>query len=200
MAVATARKPAVPTAERILDVAERLVQTRGFKGFSYADVAEHLGITKASLHYHFPGKAELGEALIVRYSTRFAGALERIDAKVPSAGAKLDAYVELYAKVLRARRMCLCGILAAEFETLPGPMRDAVVRFFDDNQAWLATVLTRGQADGMLSFRGTAEDAAQSLISGLEGAMLLARPYADPRRFESAARRLLAGVVADPER
>jgi TetR/AcrR family transcriptional regulator, transcriptional repressor for nem operon len=194
MAVATART-AAPTPERILDAAEKLVQTRGFKGFSYADVAAHLGITKASLHYHFPGKAELGEALIARYSTRFAEALARIDADLPDAPAKLEAYVELYAKVLRAKRMCLCGILAAEFETLPGPMRKAVVRFFDDNQAWLAGVLTRGQGEGSLSFRGTAIDAAQSLISGLEGAMLLARPYGDPSRFESAASRLLVSLV-----
>ena len=42
-------------------VAERLVQVRGFNGFSYADVADELDITKAALHYHFPGKAELGE-------------------------------------------------------------------------------------------------------------------------------------------
>ena len=67
------------TATRILDVAERLVQTRGFNGFSYADIAAELGITKASLHYHFAGKAELGEALIVRYGERFADALAAID-------------------------------------------------------------------------------------------------------------------------
>jgi TetR/AcrR family transcriptional repressor of nem operon len=194
MTVATARR-AAPTPERILDVAEKLVQTRGFKGFSYADVAAHLGITKASLHYHFPGKAQLGEALIVRYSTRFADALERIDQDLPDARAKLEAYVELYARVLRAKRMCLCGILAAEFATLPGPMRTAVVDFFDSNQAWLTRVLARGLAEGALSFRGSEVDAAQGLISGLEGAMLLARPYGDPRRFESAASRLLASLM-----
>jgi TetR/AcrR family transcriptional repressor of nem operon len=137
----------------------------------------------------------LALALIVRYSIRFAEALARVDADLPDAPAKLEAYVELYAKVLRAKRMCLCGILAAEFETLPGPMCKAVVRFFDDNQAWLAGVLTRGQGEGSLSFRGTAVDAAQSLISGLEGAMLLARPYGDPSRFESAASRLLVNLV-----
>ena len=54
------------TAERILDVAEELLRTRGFNAFSYADVAAELGITKASLHYHFPGKGELGNALVNR--------------------------------------------------------------------------------------------------------------------------------------
>ena len=65
---ATTPKTETGTRARILDAAEQLVQTRGFNGFSYADVATELGVTKASLHYHFPGKAELGEALIARYA------------------------------------------------------------------------------------------------------------------------------------
>src|SRR3989440_4221387 len=83
------------TASRILDVAERLVQIRGYNGFSYADVASELGISKASLHYHFPGKAELGEALIGRYASRFADALEEIDRRGGEAPAKLDAYARI---------------------------------------------------------------------------------------------------------
>jgi TetR/AcrR family transcriptional repressor of nem operon len=56
----------VPTRVRILDAAERMLQVRGYNGFSYGDVAEELGITRAALHYHFKGKAELGQALIER--------------------------------------------------------------------------------------------------------------------------------------
>src|SRR5205814_3140299 len=93
------------TAARILDVAERLVQNRGFNGFSYADVASELGITKASLHYHFAGKAELGQALIERYAGRFAEALHEIDGRGGDARTKLDAYAALYADVLREKRM-----------------------------------------------------------------------------------------------
>jgi len=55
------------TADRILDVAQRLVQQRGFNGFSYADVAAELGVTKAALHYHFGGRPELLQAIIDRY-------------------------------------------------------------------------------------------------------------------------------------
>jgi TetR/AcrR family transcriptional repressor of nem operon len=195
MAATRSRRQA-DTAQRILDVSERLVQSRGFNGISYADVAAELGIAKASLHYHFPGKAELGEALIVRYAARFADALEKIDSRVPEAPGKLDAYASLYADVLRGKRMCLCGILAAEYETLPPPMREAVLRFFDDNEVWLTAVLTQGQADETLSFDGPSSDAAQTILSGLEGAMLVARPYGDLQRFQSAAARLLANLTS----
>ena len=93
----------VDTATQILDVAERLVQVRGFNGFSYADVAAELKITKAALHYHFAGKAELGEALVARYAARFADALAAVEARTAEAPARLDAYADLYLDVLRER-------------------------------------------------------------------------------------------------
>jgi TetR/AcrR family transcriptional repressor of nem operon len=184
------------TKTRILDSAERLVQSRGFNGFSYADVATELGITKASLHHHFASKAELGRALIERYADRFGAALEQIDAVDADAPAKLDAYARIYADVLRKKRMCLCGMLAAEYDTLPGPMRDAVVAFFDDNEAWLTRVFEQGEAEGSLHLDGSAHEAARALVGGLEGAMLVARPYGDVTRFEASATRLLASLTA----
>jgi TetR/AcrR family transcriptional repressor of nem operon len=184
------------TPDRILDVAETLVQTRGFNGFSYAHIAAALGITKASLHYHFRGKAELGEALVARYSVRFAEALDDIDRSQPDAREKLTSYAELYSGVLRAERMCLCGMLAAEYETLPAPMGAAIVRFFDANSAWLTGVLIAGLEEGTLAFDGDPADGAQTILAGLEGAMLVARPYHDPARFDAAASQLLASFVS----
>jgi TetR/AcrR family transcriptional repressor of nem operon len=184
------------TRTEILDAAERLVQMRGFNAFSYADIASELDLTKAGLHYHFAGKAELGRALIERYTERFGRALAAIDAAGGDAPAKLAAYAEIYASVLRDRRMCLCGMLAADYDTLTDPMRAAVVEFFDRNEAWLADVLQQGEREGSLQLKGPVDEAAQALVSGLEGAMLIARPYGDVSRFESAARRLLATLAA----
>ena len=195
--MATSRAQQGPrTSERILDIAERLVQTRGFNNFSYADVAAELGITTASLHYHFRGKAELGQALITRYAERFAEALSEIDRDQANAYAKLDAYASLYASVLHGKRMCMCGILAAEYQTLPGPMRAAVIRFFDDNQRWLTDVLEQGLADNSLRFIGSADEIAQSILSTLQGAMLVSRPYGDMDRFRTTARHLLATLTS----
>ena len=186
------------TATRILDSAESLVQVRGFNGFSNADVAGELSLTTASVHYHFAGKAELGRALIVRYADRFSHALAEIDAGGGDARARLLAYAGLYADVLRDQRMCLCGMLAAEYQTLPEPMRDAVIEFFDENEAWVGAVLEDGRVDGSLAIEGAPRDAARLIVSALEGAMLVARPYGDVERFELAAERLLAGFSEAP--
>jgi TetR/AcrR family transcriptional repressor of nem operon len=172
-------------------VAERLVQVRGFNAFSYADVSKELGVTTATLHYHFSGKAELGEALIVRYAARFKDALEYIDRSTSDAYAKLEAYADLYRGVLRDDRMCLCGMLAAELDSLSTGMRDAVLLFFKENESWLTDVLQDGRATGSLEFSGTALGEGRSILSCLEGAMLVARSFGDIDRFEQVADHLL---------
>jgi TetR/AcrR family transcriptional repressor of nem operon len=183
------------TTTRILDVAEHLLQVRGYNGFSYGDISAELGITRAALHYHFPGKAELGQALIERYATRFSGALAELDATAPDAAARLRGYVALYTDVLSADRMCLCGMLAAEHRTLPEPLQQAVCDFFSDNTAWLRKVLEQGCADGSLHCPGTAEATATMVLSALEGAMLISRLNGSVDRFTATADQLLAGLV-----
>ena len=179
------------TRSRILDVAEQLVQTRGFNGFSYADISAELGITKASLHYHFATKAELGRTLVARYTEAFGAALERIATTCAEAPSQLRAYVELYSGVLREERLCLCGMVAAEYATLPAAMQDALRVFFELNERWLTRLLEAGQRAGTLTPRTSPAEAARMLVGALEGAMLVARAYGDPGRFSAAAELLL---------
>ena len=188
------RAPKADTAQRILDTSERLLQTRGYNAFSYADIANALHVTKASLHYHFPTKAELGRRLIQRYGVSFLHALAAIEQTSGHAGEQLRRYVDIYLGVLRNDRMCLCGMLAAEYVTLPKPMKTELKHFFDENERWLVAVLEKGQATNKLRFTGPAREVAQLLMGALEGAMMLARSYNDVGRFESAAERLLAGL------
>jgi TetR/AcrR family transcriptional repressor of nem operon len=186
--------PPPSTASRVLDVAERLMQTRGFNGFSYADIAGELGISKATLHHHFATKAELGLALIERYSDNFRAALTSIETSNSAAPQRLERYVQLYREVLRGNRLCLCGMLAAEYSTLPEPMQASVRRFFDANETWIAGVMEQGRRAGAFQLRGTATDVARMLMGALEGALLVARPFNDVERFSSVARVALAGL------
>jgi TetR/AcrR family transcriptional repressor of nem operon len=184
------------TAQRILDIAERLVQTRGYNGFSYADIADAMHVTKASLHYHFPAKADLGSRLIERYERNFLEALETIDAEGRDARDKLRRYAAIYEGVLREGRMCLCGMLAAEFGTLPRPMRDEMRHFFDENERWLVGILQQGKREKVLNFSGSAAEAAQAIIGTLEGAMMIARTYGDVARFKATSDRVLGELAA----
>ena len=191
------RRDSRDTPGRILDVAERLLQVRGFNGFSYADVAAELRIRNASIHHHFPTKTDLGMQLLERYRERFGQALETIDRNGADARRKLRQYARLYADVVREKnRMCLCGMLASDLGTLPRPMRKGVKAFFDDNEKWLGRVLEEGRKSGGLRFEGPSRLHARLVLSSLEGAMLVARSYEDVSRFESVAERLFEDLEA----
>lgn len=188
-------KPSGDTASRILDSAERLVQSRGFNGFSYADIAAELGITKASLHYHFATKADLGNAAIARYTARVIETLADIESTVTAGPDRLRAYADQYADRLSKNRLGLCGMLAAELQTLPDAMRQGLVTFFDANESWLERVLEQGRADRSLSFDGPAEHVARTIVAVLQGAVLVARPYGDPDRFRATTQQIFAGLT-----
>jgi TetR/AcrR family transcriptional repressor of nem operon len=186
------------TADRILDIAERLVQVRGFNAFSYADVSKALGIRKASVHHHFATKAALGQALVARYRRDFAASLTVIEEEASDPAERLRLYVGLYATVLRRKRMCLCGMLATDLATLPRPMRDEVAGFFAENEDWLARVLSAGKRAGRLRFTGSPQGQAAVVVSTLEGAMLVARGSGRPGRFDEVAGRMVAALLGGP--
>jgi TetR/AcrR family transcriptional repressor of nem operon len=88
--------------------------------------------------------------------------------------------------------MCLCGMLAAEYATLPKAMQKELRHFFDENERWLAGVLEAGRRSGELAFSGTPREVAGMLVSSLEGAMMLARSYGDLARFKTVSERLMS--------
>lgn len=184
------------TRNRILDTAQRLIQARGFSAFSYADIAREVGIRTASIHHHFPSKGDLAIALMVRYREVFGVVVAEILREHTSVMARLAAYQQVFSNVLRdGHRLCMCGMLAADFEALPPEVRAEVRGFFDDNETWLATVLSHGKRRGETAYRGSAITQARVVLSALEGAMLVARTYGDVARFNSVAKRVLEDAL-----
>ena len=181
--------------EHILASAQRLVQRRGFNGFSYADIADEVGIRKASLHHYFPSKTDLGLALVDEYSARFGSELLRISRLSLAADASLGAYVALYRAALEADRMCLCGMLASDALTLNAAMLPGLKRFFVSNTEWLTEVLAAGKSQGVFALSGAAADHARMFLSALQGALLIARATGDHEAFDHTASLLLGGLT-----
>src|SRR4051812_36307251 len=181
------------TRDKILDGTQRLIQAQGFTGFSYADVADIVGIRKASIHHHFPTKGDLALALMQRYREQFAEALAAIERANPRARDRLERYAKLFANVLRDdHRLCMCGMLAADLEALPAAVRREVRAFFEENEAWVARVLADGVKHKQLALRGTPRAQARLVVAAFEGAMLVARAHRDVDHFTKLARDLIA--------
>jgi TetR/AcrR family transcriptional regulator, transcriptional repressor for nem operon len=181
MATTTAPKQKSETAEQILDLAETLIQTRGYSAFSYQDIADSLGIRKASIHYHFPSKADLGVAVVDRYIARFGEGLTAIaDDQSQSSMTMLDFYVQPYLQFASTPdRVCLSGALAGEMLALPPQVRERVDHFFRTHQVWLTKILERGVARGEFELPAPASKVARFVFGALQGALLVKRTTND---------------------
>jgi TetR/AcrR family transcriptional repressor of nem operon len=175
-----------PSAERIVDATEGLIQTLGYNGFSYEDVAKIVGIRKPSIHHHFPSKMELGAVVAQRYTHRFRQALLHIEGTISKAPARLLAYADLFeATYEQNRRLCICGMLGAEADSLPDEINLEVKRFFSVSLDWLTMAFGEGLAAGTLKATSSAAELAEAYLCMLEGALMVGRglPQAHgPRR------------------
>jgi TetR/AcrR family transcriptional regulator, transcriptional repressor for nem operon len=175
------------TKSRLLDVATALVQTRGFHGFSFHDLADAVGIKTASIHYHFPTKADLGRQMVQRYAKQFMERLGPADDGTPKAC--LARYVALFRGTLTDRKMCLCGIVGAEITGVPDVMTADVQAFFAANRDWLSAVLARTRTP-------KPELQASIFLATLEGALMIARVSNDPASFDAVVYASIDGLLA----
>ncbi|MCP1374804.1 TetR/AcrR family transcriptional regulator [Dyella lutea] len=184
------------TAARVMDVAEALIQQRGYGGFSFDDVAQAVGIRKPSVHHHFRTKAELVAALARRYTERFESALAAIDVARRDPLARLKAYVQLFATTYaQDGRLCVCGMLGAEADALPADVADAVAGFFQLNLTWLAAAFRDAQRSGQVTTAQRAANLAELMLSALEGAMVVGRGGRSGGGPAAVGKHLLAGLA-----
>jgi TetR/AcrR family transcriptional repressor of nem operon len=195
---AAAKQQRSDTADKILDLAEMLIQTRGYSAFSYQDISDALAIRKASIHYHFASKTELGMAVVDRYIDRFGAALDEIAAVDRSSSMEmLDYYMAPYLQYAKtADKVCLCGALAGEMMALPPPLRQRVDRFFKTHQKWLAGILKRGVTRGEFKLAASPEKMARLIMGALQGALLVKRTTADPSQMRDVVAALKAQLAA----
>jgi TetR/AcrR family transcriptional repressor of nem operon len=181
------------TRTALMDLAEHSVRSRGFDGFSYADLAKTIGIRTASIHYHFPTKAKLSEALIERYQANLQHALAEITAAHASAGERLKALIALYRGALHdGQTVCLCVAFSICRESLPGTVISRVGAVRAMVLQWLTETFELGRRDGSVSAIHAPTDEAQATLAMLEGAHLAARTEQDLAVFDAATRLLSA--------
>ena len=177
----------------LLQSAEQAVRQRGYHGFSYADLAREIGIRKASIHHHFPTKADLGIALIERYNAAFFDQLKNIKDAEGTAADQLRAYLRLYRDALdNGEQVCLCVSLSAGRDHLSNEILDHLDQFHRDSLHWLEQLFERAKADGSMSLHAAPEAEASAALALVEGAQLLARASRDVTQFDQSTRALHA--------
>jgi len=162
---------------RLLEHAQTLIQLRGYCGFSYRDLSTLVGVKTSSIHYYFPAKEDLVLAAVNAYSSRVLGDIAGIAEALP-ANKKLERYGKLLIKELgEGEQICLCGMLAADIQSLPELVRFAVLAFYRANESWLARVLGEGAAQGSLQVPGDPTVAARVLYAAYQGSVMSGRLF-----------------------
>jgi TetR/AcrR family transcriptional repressor of nem operon len=185
------------TAGRIIDEGRRLIMIRGYNGFSYADIAAAIGIRKASIHHHFPGKNDLAVAVVDHSRAIIRAQVEHLAHAEPVAVEQLRAYAGYWERCIAddSAPFCIAAMLAAELPSLPDDVARSVRAHFAELAGWLAHLLALGVRQGSVTLVGSPEDEAHAFMSAIYGAMLSARAFQDPARFVAITETLLARVV-----
>ncbi|MEW6405444.1 MAG: TetR/AcrR family transcriptional regulator [Chloroflexota bacterium] len=159
-----------------MDLAESLLQDKGFNGFSYAHIAGDLGVKNAAVHYHFPTKEALTSAVIQRYRDRFQLWINNSRVKDLSPQAKLDWFFSIYVNTRADNgKVCLSGSLETEFNSLPASLREQTQALKRELLTWLQATLNEGREAGVFHFRGESAAKAALILSSLQGALQMAR-------------------------
>ena len=160
----------------ILNLAESLLQDKGFNGFSYADIAKELHVEKAAIHYHFPSKERLGIAVVQRYRERFKLWINNARVKDLSPQEKLNWFFSIYSDYRADNgKVCLVGSLEAEFNSIPDGLRKEVEGLNKEMLVWLEAILKEGRDAGAFNFNGSPAGKAALIYSSVQGALQMAR-------------------------
>jgi len=183
------------TKAELLDSAEQMIRQRGYDAVSFGDLADDIQIRKASIHYHFPKKADLALDLVTRYAARLNEARDEISQNSETGGAALAGLVTLYRDALdEGRQICLCVMLASGRDALDERVLAQLHQFHADSLSWIETTIARGGADGSILLVSDPVREAMATLALLEGAHILARAAEDVTPFDAATQTLLARI------
>lgn len=183
---------AMTTQSRLLDAAEACVRSRGFDGFSYADLARQVGIRKASIHHYFPAKSDLALALVRRYCERVSQAIAEADSALPCAADRLSAYLQFARQAVgEGNQLCLCVAMCLGWEGLSDPVREQLSDYNQSLATWLAAVFRAGKADQSIREVEAPDEEAMNCLALVNGAMLLTRSARDGTLFDQSVAQLV---------
>jgi TetR/AcrR family transcriptional repressor of nem operon len=186
------------TADTILACAHKLIAKGGYNGFSYADIADVVGIRKPSIHHHFPSKAELVTTLVSSHREATRQGVANLQQNVAAPLDQLRTYIEYWKACIgdASAPFCVCALLASELPILPAEVAQEVLAYFRYLSGWLTSVLALGVQQGAIVLGQSPRVEAEAFMATVHGAMVSARVYGDTGMFGAIMDTQLARMAA----
>lgn len=162
------------TREKILELGENLIRTKGYNAFSYQDISSELGIKNAAVHYYFPSKENLGTSIVKTNIQRFEEMVDDMHSRGFNEWQQLEAFIKIYIKSHREQKKCLVGSLGPDYETLSNSTKLELKRMVELILKWITELLEKGKAKKIFVFNDEPESKALAIFSSLVASLQLA--------------------------
>lgn len=153
--------------EEILELANRELQEKGVGSLSFRELAAKLGIKSSSVHYYFPQKDDLIEAVARDYAANMLKILPERTDKLAAGKPRLMALLDLIHEYIE-NRFCTAGILAVESAHISDAAKTTVANFFSDLQNWIQQQLKAMDKDSK-----EVQTLGAVILTSIEGCLML---------------------------
>lgn len=182
--------------ERLIDSAATLFHRNGLVATSLADIAKHAEIPIGNVYYYFKTKDELALAAIAKRREQFAALYVMLSDNIADPRERLIEIVNYYGKIRDdyARYGCPIGKIISDTDLEKDQISQATVTIFADFIAWA------GEQFEQLGHGQDAKKYAVSLMSGIQGAIIIAKTFQNPQIIVDEMTRLVEWLGAIPNR
>lgn len=163
------------TREKIIELGENLIRTKGYNAFSYQDISTELGIKNAAVHYYFPTKENLGTSIVKTNLQRFEEMVDNMHSRGFDEMQQLETFVKIYIKSHREQKLCIIGSLGPDFNTLNDTTKNELIRMTEIILKWLTDILIVGREKNIFVFNENPQNKAIVIFSGLVASLQLSR-------------------------
>lgn len=181
------------TREKIIELGENLILTKGYNAFSYQDISSELEIKNAAIHYYFPKKENLVTSIVKTNIQRFEEMVDNMQSLGFDEWQQLDRFVKIYIKSHREQKLCLVGSLGTDCKTLSNATQRELQKMIETILNWLAELLQNGLEKHTFLFPESPRNKAIMILSNLVASLQLAR-VVENLDYKSLIQDLLDGL------
>jgi TetR/AcrR family transcriptional regulator, transcriptional repressor for nem operon len=161
------------TREKILELGEDLIRTKGYNAFSYQDISSELGIKNAAIHYYFPSKENLGTSIVKTNILRFEEMVENMHSRNFNEWQQLETFIKIYVKSHREQKKCLIGSLGPDYNTLNETTQMELKHMVEIILNWLTEILDHGKTKKIFALNDDPKSKALTIFSSLVASLQL---------------------------
>jgi AcrR family transcriptional regulator len=163
------------TREKIIELGENLIRTKGYNAFSYQDISSELGIKNAAIHYYFPSKENLATSIVKTNIQLFEEMTGNMQSRGFDEWQQLETFIKIYTKSHREQKRCIVGSLGPDISSLSDNTVAELRRMSQIILAWLTAALASGREKGLFAFTEEPQIKALLILSSLVASLQLTR-------------------------